>query len=90
MEADVDLSDATFEVYLEGAWRPCQWVAAAVQTTDIDGTSIWTRTAQIQVAGTVGNPGLPINSSHRYPEYRVTVGGETIVRHSKYSLMLRS
>ena len=83
--SDVDLTNATFEVYLEGAWRAGTWEGPATQ----DDEDLWHRTARIQIAGSLGAPGLVINTSHRYPEYRVTVGGETIVRASKYSLMVR-
>lgn len=78
--ADVDLGNATLEVYLEGQWRTADWVAAAVQNG-----SEWTRTGRIRLSGATGGAGLVITQGQR-PLYRVTAGGEVIVRHSVSSV----
>lgn len=80
--ADVDLGNATLEVYLEGQWRTADWVAAAVY----DGGQ-WTRTARVRLAGADGVVGLVVTQGGR-PLYRVTAGGEVIVRRSLDSVRL--
>ena len=82
--ADVDLTTATAEVFLEGEWRAMEWVDAG---TEANGT--WTRTARIRVAGADAPAGLVITGSVR-PEYRISTGGEVIVRTSQHKLNLRA
>lgn len=82
--ADVDLTNATAEVYLADAWRPLDWTGTSAQT----GTT-WTRTGQLLTSGANPTGGIKPTATDRQPLIRVTVGGEVIVKRSDNQFTIR-
>lgn len=87
LEADVDLADATAQVFLDGAWHDMTWSGAA--THDVD-AGTWTRTARLLVRGAEADDGQLVTDADDKPQVRAVVDGETLVTRSTLSFAVHA